>query len=72
MGMGDEIGTLHPGKLADFLVVDGNPLDDVRILEDHDRLKLIVKEGKVFHDSLRLIGQDSLSINEYTATGDQP
>ena len=34
MGMGDELGLLAPGYLADVLVVAGNPADDVTILQD--------------------------------------
>ena len=39
------IGTLTPGKYADFLVVDGQPDQDVRILADRSRLKAVVKGG---------------------------
>jgi imidazolonepropionase-like amidohydrolase len=52
MGLGDETGVLRAGMLADFLVVDGNPLEDVRILEDRDRLRMIVKDGVVYKDTL--------------------
>ena len=37
MGRGDEFGTLEPGKLADVLVVDGDVLADIRVLEDRWR-----------------------------------
>ncbi len=52
MGLGDETGVLRAGLLADFLVVDGNPLKDVRILEDRDRLRMIVKGGVAYKDEL--------------------
>jgi imidazolonepropionase-like amidohydrolase len=41
----DQLGTLAPGKLADLLVVDGDPLADVRIVSDADRLALVMKGG---------------------------
>ena len=41
----DMVGTLSPGKYADFLVVDGHPDEDVRILSDRSRLTAIVKGG---------------------------
>ncbi len=47
----DEItGTLEPGKLADLLVVDGNPLEDISILRDKRRILLVMKEGRVCVD----------------------
>ena len=48
MGMGDELGQIREGWLADLLLVDGDPLADVRILQDKTRLLAIVKDGK-FH-----------------------
>jgi imidazolonepropionase-like amidohydrolase len=41
------VGTLEVGKLADMLVVDGNPLEDISILQDGSRFKLIMKAGNV-------------------------
>ncbi len=52
MGFGDETGVLRAGMLADFLVVDGNPLEDVTILEDRNRLRMIVKDGQNYKNSL--------------------
>lgn len=46
------VGVLEPGKLADVLVVDGDPLADIRILEDQARLLMIMKEGKAYKDLL--------------------
>ena len=48
MGMGDELGQIKEGYLADLLLVDGDPLADVRILQDKNRLLAIMKDGK-FH-----------------------
>jgi imidazolonepropionase-like amidohydrolase len=48
----DKVGTLEPGKLADLLVVDGNPLDDITILQDPSRLMLVMKEGQSYVDRL--------------------
>ena len=52
MGLGDEVGVLRRGMLADFLVVQGDPLQDVRILQDRERLRLIVKDGQIYKDML--------------------
>jgi imidazolonepropionase-like amidohydrolase len=55
MGIGDETGILRKDMLADFLVVDGNPLEDVRILENRERLKMIVKDGQIIKDELHTV-----------------
>jgi imidazolonepropionase-like amidohydrolase len=48
MMMGNELGQIAPGYLADLLLVDGNPLADVSILQDKRNLIAIMKDG-VFH-----------------------
>jgi imidazolonepropionase-like amidohydrolase len=48
LGLGDQIGTIAPGKLADLLVVDGDPSRDITVLKDRANLHAIVKDG-VFH-----------------------
>jgi imidazolonepropionase-like amidohydrolase len=45
-------GTLEPGKRADLLVVDGDPLSDIAVLQDRDRLAVIIKDGAVFKNAL--------------------
>jgi imidazolonepropionase-like amidohydrolase len=48
MGMPGELGQLRDGFLADMLLVDGDPLEDLSMLEDRARLLAIMKDG-VFH-----------------------
>ena len=48
MGMGDRLGQVREGFLADLLLVEGDPLSDLRILEDAGRLVAIMKDG-AFH-----------------------
>ena len=50
-GMADEIGTVEEGKLADLLVVDGQPLDDVTILQDARNVTFVMKAGAVLKDA---------------------
>ena len=52
-GVEDEIGTVEEGKLADLLVVDGDPLEDIAVLQRRDNIKLIMKGGRVVKDRLR-------------------
>jgi imidazolonepropionase-like amidohydrolase len=48
-----EVGVVAPGALADLLVVDGNPLEDIRVLTTpHRSLKLIMKDGQVYKNDL--------------------
>ena len=46
LGLGDLVGTVEPGKLADLIVVDGDPLDDIRVLVDGDRIYLVMQGGE--------------------------
>ncbi len=45
MGMGDRLGQVRNGYLADLLLVDGDPLKDVAILQRRDCFKAIMKDG---------------------------
>jgi imidazolonepropionase-like amidohydrolase len=53
MGMGDELGMIKPGYLADMLLVDGDPVANIRILQDKTRLLAIMKDGK-FHKAPKM------------------
>jgi imidazolonepropionase-like amidohydrolase len=46
----DDIGTLVPGKCADLVMVDGDPLEDVTILQDLRRVPLVLKDGRIVAD----------------------
>jgi imidazolonepropionase-like amidohydrolase len=48
MGIADEVGTIEPGKRADLLVVNGDPLADIGLLQDQDNLLAIVKAGDIY------------------------
>ena len=48
--MDQDIGTLEPGKLADLLVVDGNPLENIGILEDKSKFLMIMQGGHAHKD----------------------
>jgi imidazolonepropionase-like amidohydrolase len=48
-----ELGVIAPGALADLLVIDGNPLDNIRVLTTPDQtLKLIMKAGQLYKNEL--------------------
>ncbi len=52
LSMEDRLGTIEKGKLADLIVVDGNPLQDIRILQDKKKIYLVMKEGVIFCSGL--------------------
>jgi imidazolonepropionase-like amidohydrolase len=45
LGHPSEIGSLKPGKYADIIAVAGDPLADIRLLED---VKFVMKDGKIY------------------------
>ena len=45
LGLGEHIGTVTEGKLADLIVVDGDPLTEPRLLSDPGRIWLVLQLG---------------------------
>jgi imidazolonepropionase-like amidohydrolase len=43
----DDLGTVEVGKVADLILLEKNPLDDIRCLQDADNTKLVIKGGKI-------------------------
>ena len=54
-GVGADLGTVEVGKLADLIVVQGNPLEDIHNLR---RLLLVFKEGRMVSDKRYQYGHD--------------
>ncbi len=52
VGLLDQFGTLEPGKLADIIVVDGDPLADITILQKREKIQLVMKGGDLFRSDL--------------------
>jgi imidazolonepropionase-like amidohydrolase len=50
LGIGGRTGTLVPGMLADLIVVDGNPVDDLTILQQGERIRGVFREGRLLVD----------------------
>ncbi|MEI7770307.1 MAG: amidohydrolase family protein [Chloroflexales bacterium] len=46
----DQLGTITPGKIADVLVVNGNPLDDLHRLQD---VRLVIKGGTIIRQEAK-------------------
>lgn len=54
MGRGNEFGTLEPGKLADVLVVDGDVIENIAILEDRTKFIAVMQGGVIKAGQLAL------------------
>jgi imidazolonepropionase-like amidohydrolase len=52
LGLDQEIGTVEQGKLADLIVVDGNPLEDIALLEELGRIDWVVQGGRIVKGAL--------------------
>lgn len=50
ISMDKEIGTLEVGKLADIIAVQGDPLKDIRVLQDKTAIQMVMKEGTIYVD----------------------
>mgnify|MGYP005630166157 FL=1 len=48
MDPGGSLGTLEEGKLADLVIIDGNPLEDITVLQDHSRIDIVMKDGLMY------------------------
>jgi imidazolonepropionase-like amidohydrolase len=47
LGLERDIGTVEKGKLADLVVIAGDPLGDVSLLQDPERIALVLKGGEI-------------------------
>ena len=52
LGLTDKVGTIEVGKLADLIVVDGDPLADISILQNKDHIQLVMKNGEIVRSGL--------------------
>lgn len=54
LGIADITGSIEKGKAADLLIINGNPLEDIHILEDPKNILLVLRGGKPLHISKSL------------------
>ncbi|MCZ6774648.1 MAG: amidohydrolase family protein [Proteobacteria bacterium] len=48
MGMGDELGQLKTGYLADLIMIDGDPVKDITLFQNKDNILMVMKDGEYF------------------------
>ena len=42
------VGTLETGKYADILIIDGDPIDNIKVMQDHSKFSAIIKGGVIY------------------------
>ena len=47
-----DLGVVKEGALADLLPVDGNPLEGVKVVGELENLRVIIKDGQVYKNTL--------------------
>jgi imidazolonepropionase-like amidohydrolase len=55
MWLGKDLGTLEVGKLADVVVVDGDPSRDITVLHDKKNIRMVMKEGEAHVDKISAV-----------------
>jgi len=64
LGLDDRIGTVRPGKAADLVVCEGDPLDDISVLGDPARVRCVIQQGVVRKNTLAPDPRPSRSTTE--------
>ncbi|MCK4452608.1 MAG: amidohydrolase family protein, partial [Anaerolineae bacterium] len=47
LGLENELGTIEEGKLADLIVVEGNPMEDIGLMLNAEAIRLVMQGGKL-------------------------
>lgn len=55
-GVFDQVGSLEPGKRADLIVVEGNPLEDISLLQRG--VQLVMKDGVIYREDSATLGRN--------------
>ncbi|KAF2136479.1 uncharacterized protein K452DRAFT_353896 [Aplosporella prunicola CBS 121167] len=56
----NELGKIFPGYYADCILIDGDPLEDITLLQNHDKINIIVINGRIYKAGLPRIGHYDL------------
>ena len=50
LGYDEDLGTIEVGKKADFILLDQNPLEDIKVLRDPNNIKVVSIDGQIIKD----------------------
>ncbi|MBF9297175.1 metal-dependent hydrolase family protein [Mammaliicoccus sciuri] len=50
LGYDEDLGTIEVGKKADFILLDQNPLEDIKVLRDPNNIKVVSIDGQIVKD----------------------
>ncbi|UXU83619.1 amidohydrolase family protein [Mammaliicoccus sciuri] len=50
LGYDEDLGTIEVGKKADFILLDKNPLEDIKVLRDSNNIKVVSIDGQIVKD----------------------
>ena len=62
VGLEGELGVIEPGKLADVLILDADPLEDIRVLQGGKHLSSVIKDGRQVDLQAQFEGEPALGL----------
>ena len=67
MGMGDELGMVKEGFVADLLLVNGDPLKDLDMMVHEENLVVIMKDGELYKDQSTSVARRESSLTQMSS-----
>src|SRR5262245_13301271 len=67
VGLEHDVGVLEAGRLADLIILDQDPLADIRVLQGGQHLACVVKDGKIVDRGAEPAGEQTLALELATA-----
>ena len=58
----DELGKIKPGYFADCILVDGDPVENISVLQEHEKLNIIMINGRIHKASYKEFHKNGSSL----------